>query len=89
MKLLRISADNVEYLSTTRGRRFATTESRIRCTAWHLTGLVQETQQYRDMFEESRAAHSATGPEDFYDKYDIKTMTEQDLMLDYYGIGQT
>ena len=27
-----------------------------------LTGLVQESQQYREMFEESRAAHSA-GPE--------------------------
>ena len=29
----------------------------------HLTGLVQETQQYREMFEESRAAQSAVGPE--------------------------
>ena len=29
----------------------------------HLTGLVQETQQSRDMLEESRADHSATGPE--------------------------
>ena len=28
-----------------------------------LTGFVQETQQYRKMFEESRAANSATGPE--------------------------
>ena len=28
----------------------------------HLTGLVQETQQYREMFE-SRAAQSAAGPE--------------------------
>ena len=29
----------------------------------HLTGLVQETQQYREMFEESRSAQSAAGPE--------------------------
>ena len=28
----------------------------------HLTGLVQETQQFREMFEESRAAQSVTGP---------------------------
>ena len=29
----------------------------------HLTGLVQETQQCRELFEESRAVNSATGPE--------------------------
>ena len=29
----------------------------------HLTGLVQETQQYRGMFEPSRAAQSASGPD--------------------------
>ena len=29
----------------------------------HLTGLVQETQQYREMFVESRAAQSAAGPQ--------------------------
>ena len=29
----------------------------------HLTRLVQETQQYREMFEESRSAQSAAGPE--------------------------
>ena len=29
----------------------------------HLTRLVQETQQYREMFDESRATQSATGPE--------------------------
>ena len=28
-----------------------------------LTGLVQETQQYREIIEESRTARSATGPE--------------------------
>ena len=28
----------------------------------HLTGLVKETQQYRETFEESRLAHSAAGP---------------------------
>ena len=29
----------------------------------HMAGLVQETQQHRAMFEGSRVAHSATGPE--------------------------
>ena len=29
----------------------------------HLTRLVQETQQYREMFEESRIAQSGAGPE--------------------------
>ena len=29
----------------------------------HLTGLVQETQQYQEMFEESRTAQSAAGAE--------------------------
>ena len=29
----------------------------------HLTRLVHETQQYQELFEESRAARSATGPE--------------------------
>ena len=29
----------------------------------HFTGLVQETQQHREMFEESRALHPATRPE--------------------------
>ena len=29
----------------------------------HLTGVVQETQRYRELLEESRAAQSATGPE--------------------------
>ena len=28
----------------------------------HLTGLVQESQPYREMLEESRAAQSAAGP---------------------------
>ena len=29
----------------------------------HLTRLIQETKQYREMFEESRTAYSAAGPE--------------------------
>ena len=29
----------------------------------HLTGLVQEKQQHREMYEESRTAQSAAGPE--------------------------
>ena len=55
----------------------------------HLTGLVQETQQYREMFEETRAAISAAGPaierlrqkQNFYEKYVFKIVPLQDLML--------
>ena len=49
-----------ESSSTTCGRRFATAKSII-CSAEqheHLTGLVQETQQYREMLEEPRTAQS-------------------------------
>ena len=46
----------------------------------HLTGLVQETQQYREMFEDSRTYQSAAGPdidrlrrrENSCEKYDVK-----------------
>ena len=52
----------------------------------HMTELVQETQQHREMFEESRAAHSAAGPEidrpdrakqNFNEKHDATIMAEQ------------
>ena len=57
------------------------------------------TANIEKMFEESQASDSATGPDlerlrqreaqNFYEKYDIKMMTEPDLMHWYQGIGQT
>ena len=49
--------------STTLGRQYATAKSRTCWTTSALDRIVRCTQPYREMFEESRAAHSATGPE--------------------------
>ena len=57
------------------------------CLHQHLIGFVQETQQYREMFEET--AISATGPaierlrqkQNFYEKYVFKIVPWQNLML--------
>ena len=64
----------------------------------HLTRLVQETQQYREMFDESRATQSQPldqnlndfdkDNQNFCEKYGVKIMTEQQLMLYDKGIGQ-
>ena len=57
------------------------------------TGMVKETQQYREMFEESRAALNQPfdqkcidfdkEKQNFYEKYDVTVMTERKLMLCY------
>ena len=63
----------------------------------HLTGLVQETQQYREMFEDSRTYQSAAGPdidrlrrrENSCEKYDVKNNERANSGVNCSGIGQT
>ena len=68
--LLRLTC-RTESSSTTRGRRFATTNARIR---WSTSALIQETQQCREILEESRIAQSAAGPD-----IDRLRLREEDL----------
>ena len=53
---LSLQALHVKYVSQQQNHEYAGLHQ-------HLTRSVHETQQYRDMFEESRTARSATGPE--------------------------
>ena len=55
--------NRTESSSTTRARRFATTKSRRCWTTSALDRIGSETLQYRERFEDSRAAQSAAGPQ--------------------------
>ena len=68
-------------------------KSRTRWNPSALAGLVEETQQYREIFEESRVSHPATGPEierlreaELPREVRRQRTTEQDLMIRYQGI---
>ena len=79
-------AYRTESSSATRGRRLATTTSRIRWITSHLTGLVQETQQHREY--RGNTAHRRER-RNSCEKYDVKTMRKQTLRLNYVGIRKT